>query len=175
MGSVIQKILQGRGDKEGQGFRIKRAVPLLCLVLTWFGLLKDFPATMPVLWFSFSAATAVAYSILHFTSNRKKASVEFLFSIALLFAGIIAALNLAWLKPVYFPLVISASVFYGWQTVVPLSFLVMLLRLKALFVNPELLGEEIAFSASLLLTAVISSAILDRFRPETPSSSESPV
>jgi diguanylate cyclase (GGDEF)-like protein len=122
---------------------------------------------MPVLWFSFGAATAIAYSILHFTSKRKKASVEFLFSIALLFAGLIAALNLAWLKPVYFPLVISASVFYGWQTVVPLSFLVMLLRLKALFVNPELLGEEIAFSASLLLTAVISSAILDRFRPET--------
>lgn len=121
---------------------------------------------MPVLWFSFGAATAIAYSILHFTSNRKKASVEFLFSITLLFAGIIAALNLAWLKPVYFPLVISASVFYGWQTVVPLSFLVMLLRLKALFVNPELLGEEIAFSASLLLTAVISSAILDRFRKE---------
>ncbi|HBG92739.1 MAG: hypothetical protein A2X54_08900 [Nitrospirae bacterium GWF2_44_13] len=132
--------------------------------MTWAGLLKDFPATMPVLWFSFSAATAIVYSILHFTSKRKKASVEFLFSMALLFAGIITALNLAWLTPVYFPLVVSASVFYGWQTVVPLSFLVMLLRLKALFVNPELLGEEIAFSASLLLTAVISSVILDRFR-----------
>lgn len=126
---------------------------------------------MPVLWFSFSAATSIAYSILHFTSKRGKASVEFLFSITLLFAGIIAALNLAWLKPVYFPLVISASVFYGWQTVMPLSFLVMLLRLKALFVN-ETFFEEIAFSASLLLTAVISSAILDRFRPETPSCSE---
>ena len=47
----------------------------------------------------------------------------------------------------------------------------MLLRLKALFVNETFL-EEIAFSASLLLTAVISSAILDRFRPETPSCSE---
>ena len=144
---------------------------MLCLVLTWVGLLKDFPATMPVLWFSFSAAISIAYSILHFSSKRKKASVEFLFSITLLFAGIIAALNLAWLKPVYFPLVISASAFYGWQTVVPLSFLVMLLRLKALFVNETFL-EEIAFSASLLLTAVISSAILDIFRPETPSSSE---
>jgi len=113
--------------------------------MTWAGLLKDFPATMPVLWFSFSAATAIVYSILHFTSKRKKASVEFLFSMALLFAGIITALNLAWLTPVYFPLVVSASVFYGWQTVVPLSFLVMLLRLKALFVNETFL-DEIAFS-----------------------------
>ncbi|MEK7267476.1 MAG: hypothetical protein AABZ98_02655, partial [Nitrospirota bacterium] len=118
---------------------------------------------MPVLWFSFSTATAIAYAILHFTSKRKKASVEFLFSIALLFAGIINALNLIWLKPVYFPLVISASVFYSWQTVVPLSFLVMLLRLKALFMNETFL-EEIVFSASLLLTAVISSVIFDRFR-----------
>jgi diguanylate cyclase (GGDEF)-like protein len=120
---------------------------------------------MPVLWFSFSAATAIAYSILHFTSKRKKASVEFLFSIALIFAGIINALNLIWLKPAYFPLVISASVFYSWQTVVPLSFLVMLLRLKALFVNETFL-EEIAFSASLLLTAFISSVIFDSFRKE---------
>ncbi|MDP3259023.1 MAG: GAF domain-containing protein, partial [Thermodesulfovibrionales bacterium] len=163
MGSVIQKIFQRRGDKEGQGFWIKKTVPLLCLALTWVGLLKDFPATMPVLWFSFSTATAIAYAILHFTSKRKKASVEFLFSIALLFAGIINALNLIWLKPVYFPLVISASVFYSWQTVVPLSFLVMLLRLKALFMNETFL-EEIVFSASLLLTAVISSVIFDRFR-----------
>ena len=111
----------------------------------------------------------IRYSISHL---KEKSLCRVSFSITLLFAGIIAALNLAWLKPVYFPLVISASVFYGWQTVVPLSFLVMLLRLKALFVNPELLGEEIAFSASLLLTAVISSAILDRFRPETPGSPE---
>ncbi|MCX5716816.1 MAG: sensor domain-containing diguanylate cyclase [Nitrospirae bacterium] len=165
MGSAIQKILQGRGDKEGQGFWIKKTIPLLCLVLTWVGLLKDLPATMPVLWFSFSAATAITYSILHFASKRKKASVEFIFSVALIFAGISNALNLIWLKPVYFPLVISASVFYSWQTVVPLSFLVMLLRLKALFMNETFL-EEIAFSASLLLTAVISSVMLDRFRKE---------
>ncbi|MDP2279848.1 MAG: GAF domain-containing protein, partial [Nitrospirota bacterium] len=165
MGSAIQKILQRRGDKKGHGFWIKKTIPLLCLVLTWVGLLKDFPATMPVLWFSFSAATAIAYSILHFASKRKKASVEFLFSIALIFAGITNALNLIWLKPAYFPLVISASVFYSWQTVVPLSFLVMLLRLKALFVNETFL-EEIAFSASLLLTAFISSVIFDSFRKE---------
>jgi diguanylate cyclase (GGDEF)-like protein len=138
---------------------------LLCLVLAWVGLLKDFPATRPVLWFSFSTATAIAYSILHFTSKRENASVEFLFSLALILAGIINALNLIWLKPVYFPLVISASIFYSWQTVVPLSFLVMLLRPKALFMNEIFLGE-IAFSASLLLTAVISSVILDRFRKE---------
>ena len=120
---------------------------------------------MPVLWFSFSTATAIAYSILHFASKRRKASVEFLFSMALLFAGIINALNFIWLKPVYFPLVISASVFYSWKTVVPLSFLVMLLRLKALFMNETFL-EEIAFSASLLLTAFISSVIFDKFRKE---------
>jgi diguanylate cyclase (GGDEF)-like protein len=118
---------------------------------------------MPVLWFSFSSATVIAYSTIHFASKRKKASIEFLFSITLLFAGIIAALNLAWLKPVYFPLVISAAVFYNWKTVVPLSFLVILLRLKALFMS-KTFPEEIAFSASLLLTAVISSVILDRFR-----------
>ena len=100
------------------------------------------------------------YSISHL---KEKSLCRVSFSIVLLFAGIINALNLIWLKPVYFPLVISASVFYSWQTVVPLSFLVMLLRLKALFMNETFL-EEIVFSASLLLTAVISSVIFDRFR-----------
>jgi len=176
VGSAVQKILQGRGDKKGQGFRIKKSIPLLFLILTWAGLLRDFPATTPVLWFSAGTATAAVYSIIHFSSKRGNASLEFLFSIALLFAGLINGLNIPWLRPAYFPLIVSASIFYGWKTVVPLSFLTILLRLKALL-TAATFPEEIVFSSSLVLAAAISSVMLGNIlkKKETSGTAARPV
>ena len=72
MGCPLQEIFQGRGDKKGKGFWIKRGIPLLLIISTWLGLLADFPAKNPAPWFSLGAATAVIYSILHFAGRRKE-------------------------------------------------------------------------------------------------------
>jgi len=122
---------------------------------------------MPGLWFPLSAAILISYSAIHFRAKRKKFSVEFLFSAAVLSAGAMNALNLAWLKPIYFPLIISAAFFYGWRTLVPLSFLIILIRLNSFFIGAALL-EEIAFSSSLLLTAAVSSVAIGRLKNINP-------
>src|SRR4030065_2697523 len=98
MGSPLQQILPGRGDQKGKGFWIKRSIPLFFLVLTWLGLLINFPETKPVLWFSFSAATIITASALHFFSQRLEFSLEFFFSLAPNYAGFNTAVNLKWLK-----------------------------------------------------------------------------
>src|SRR5574340_167990 len=98
MGSPLQQILPGRGDQKGKSFWIKRSVSLFFLVLTWLGLLINYPETKPVLWFSFSAATIITVSALHFISKRTEFSIEFLFSLALIYAGYSETVNIMWLK-----------------------------------------------------------------------------
>lgn len=165
MGSPLQQVLPGRGDQKGKGFWIKRSIPLLFLVLTWLGLLTNFPETRPVLWFSFSAATIITSSALHLLSKRLEFSIEFLFSLALIYAGFNTVVNLAWLKLAYFPFIIFVSAFYNLKVVVPFSLLVPLLQLRAFFVKETFL-EEIAFSFFLILTAVMSSLIFRGLRDE---------
>ncbi len=165
MGGTLQEILQGRGDKKGKGFWIKRGIPLLFIVSTWLGLLADFPSRNPVLWFPIASATGIIYSILHFAVKRKEFSVEFLFSFALIYAGMIHVQQLPWMKLAYFPLVISATVFYGLNTIIPLSLLIPFLQLRT-FILRENTVEEIAFSVFLITTAVISSFVLNRLRKD---------
>jgi diguanylate cyclase (GGDEF)-like protein len=165
MGSPLQQILPGRGDQKGKGFWIKRSIPLLFLVLTWLGLLINFPETKPVLWFSFSAATIITASALHFFSKRLEFSIEFLFSLALIYAGFNITLNLAWLKLAYFPFIIIVSAFYSLKVVIPFSFLIPLLQLRTFFVKGTFM-EEMAFSFFLVLTAGMSSLICRRLRDE---------
>ncbi len=165
MGSPLQQILQGRGDQKGKGFWIKRSIPLFFLVLTWLGLLINFPETKPALWFSFSAATIIIASALHFFSKRREFSIEFLFSLALIYAGFNTAVNLTWLKLAYFPFIIFVSAFYSLKVVVPFSLLIPLLQLRTFFVKETFL-EEMAFSFFLILTAVTSSLICRRLRDE---------
>ncbi|TAL24168.1 MAG: diguanylate cyclase, partial [Nitrospirae bacterium] len=128
----------------------------------------DLPVTRPVPWFLFSAATALVYSTLHFAGNRKgtkELALGFLFSLTLIYAGAIHALNFTWLKIAYFPLIVVMAVFYNWKTIIPLSLLITSFGLKT-FLARGIGNEEIAFSSSLLLTAVISSLIFSRFREE---------
>jgi diguanylate cyclase (GGDEF)-like protein len=165
MGSNVQEIFQGRGDKKGKGFWIKRGAPLLFIALTWLGLVTDFVITGPALWFSLSGATVVIYALLHFTGKRKPFSLEFLLSLILPLAGAIRISDLPWLKLVYFPVIVSLSAFYSLATIIPLSLLVPLLGLKTFFVRANLVAET-AFSFFLVLTSVIAAFIFGRLRRE---------
>jgi diguanylate cyclase (GGDEF)-like protein len=163
MGSPLQEILQGRGDKKGQGFRIKRTVPLLFLVSIWIGLFNEFPLSRTVLWFFFSAAVILLYSFLHFAGRRREFSIEFLFSVVMLLAGLIQILKLPWLKLAYFPLIISMTALYPPSVIIPLSLLIPFLWLKD-FISMENITDESAFSAFLVSAAVISSTVSNKLR-----------
>jgi diguanylate cyclase (GGDEF)-like protein len=165
MGSHVQEIFQGRGDKKGKGFWLKRGAPLLFIALTWLGLVTDFVAKEPALWFSLSGATLVICVVLHFAGKRKAFSLEFLLSLILPLAGTIRIWNLPWLKLIYFPVIVSLSAFYGLATIIPLSLLVPLLGLKTFFVRANLVPET-AFSLFLVLTSVIAAFIFNRLRRE---------
>jgi diguanylate cyclase (GGDEF)-like protein len=165
MGSPIQKIFQRRGDQKGQGYWLKRSAPLLLLVLSWLGLLADFPLTRPALWFSFSAATIALCAVLHFPRKRKDFSVEFLFSLALLAAGLMNARGLPWLKPAYFPAMVLTAAVYSLRTVASLSLLLPFLELRG-FISGVRPVEELAFWGFLAATAVVSSVLIGRLRRE---------
>lgn len=144
---------------------MRRGLPLLFLVATWFGLLLAFPATSPLLWFSLSAVTAIVYSVLHVLSKRKEYSVEFLFSLTIILQGLILVSKLTWLKFVFFPVIISMAAFYGLSTMIPIALLIPLLGLRAL-ISKEAFSEEAAFSAFLMATAIISAVIMNKVNKE---------
>lgn len=102
---------------------------------------------------------------MHFLSKRLEFSIEFLFSLALIYAGFSTIVNLTWLKLAYFPFIIFVSAFYSLKVVVPFSLLVPLLQLRTFFVEETFL-EGIAFSFFLILTAVMSSIVCRRLRDE---------
>jgi two-component system cell cycle response regulator len=165
MGSHVQEIFQGRGDKKGKGFWVKRGAPLFFLALTWLGLVTDFAVTEPALWFSLSGATIIICAVLHYAGKRKTFSLEFLLSLILPLAGAIRIWDLPWLQLIYFPVIVSLSAFYGLATIIPLSLLVPLLGLETFFVRANLVPET-AFSLFLVLTAVIAAFIFSRLRRE---------
>src|SRR4030065_2097199 len=133
MGSPLQQILPGRGDQKGKGFWIKRSIPLFFLVLTWLGLLINFQETNPALWFSFSAATIITVSALHFLSKRLEFSIEFLFSIALIYAGFCLVADLPWLNLANFPFIVLATVVYSLKISIPFSFLIPFVLFRIFF------------------------------------------
>ena len=135
MGSPLQQILPGRGDQKGKSFWIKRGLTLFSLVSTWLSLLIDFPLTRPALWFPVSAATIAIASALHFISKRREFSIEFLFSLALIYAGASMQVGFTWLKLAYFPFIIFVSALYSLPVVVLFSLLVPFIELRVFFVK----------------------------------------
>ena len=106
---------------------------------------------------------------MHFKEERRKFSIEFLFSVALINAGIIQILNLPWLKLAYFPFIISIAAFYSWETIISVSVLIPFLILKIdlkNFILVNNLAEEGAFSGFLILTAITSSYIYTSLKKE---------
>jgi diguanylate cyclase (GGDEF)-like protein len=165
MGSHVQKIFQGRGDKKGKGYWVRRGVPLLFIAFTWLGLVTDFVLTAPALWFSLGGVTLAVCGLFHFAGKRKAYSLEFLFSLIIPLAGAMRIMKLPWLKLVYFPLFVSLSAFYGMATMLPLSLLVPLLGLKTFFARATFIAET-AFSLSLVLTSAMAAFIFSRLRRE---------
>ena len=125
----------------------------------------NFPVTRPTLWFPASALSILIASALHVLSKRSDFSIEFLFSLALIYAGFNTTVNFAWLKLAYFPFIIFVSAFYSLKIVIPFSLLIPLLELRTFF-SRETFPGEIAFSFFLILTAVMSSLIYRRLRNE---------
>jgi diguanylate cyclase (GGDEF)-like protein len=161
VGNNVQEVLQRRGDKKRQGFRLRFFLPLLLLFLTYLGLLLDFTLQRRVLWFVLSAATVAIYSFFHLFRKDKKYSVPFLFSLLLLVAGASRFLALSWLRMAYFPFITALVPFYGPGTVISLVFLVPFLELNNLL-RGEVPLEYITFMLFLVITAGISLSVKRR-------------
>jgi diguanylate cyclase (GGDEF)-like protein len=170
VGNPIQEVLQGGGDKKRQGLWLKRGLPFLLLLLTYLGLLLEFPLKRRGLWFLFGLTTVSVYSVFHILKKEKSYSIEFLFSIALLIAGAVQAFTVPWLRMAYFPFMVSLTTFYGLKTVISLALLVPFLELNN-FMNGEKLIEEIAFFAFLAVTAVISFFLVAKMKRKTKNGS----
>ena len=158
-------MFQGRGDKKRQGFWLRFLLPLLLLLLTYLGLLLDFPLKKKVLWFVFCGATIATNSFFHLFRKDKKYSVPFLFSLLLFITGIARYLALPWLRMSYFPFIISLVPFYSPGTVLSLALLTPLLELNNLL-RGEIAAEYITFILFLILTAGISLSISRRLTVE---------
>jgi diguanylate cyclase (GGDEF)-like protein len=174
MGSTLQKILPGRGDKEGQGNRLKRGALLLLLFISWLFLLADFPVTHPLIWFPLSAVAVLVYAFFIYSAGERELSTEFLLASLIIISGIISALKLQWLKLIFFPVVVAIIYFYPVKVIFRLSLLVPVVGMKdslSGFVSfllqktpfsTETLIEEAAFSLALMLSAVVAGVMSER-------------
>jgi diguanylate cyclase (GGDEF)-like protein len=170
VGNPVQEILQGRGGKKRQGLWLKRGLPFFLLFLTYLGLLLEFPLKRRDLWFLFISSTIILYFILYILRKEKNYSMEFLFSLLMLVAGLAQAFAVPWLRMVYFPFIVSLTAFYGLKTVVSLLLLIPFLELSN-FMNGEKLTEEITFIVFLASTAVLSLFLVDKIKKKTMRSS----
>lgn len=155
MGNTLQKILQRRRSKEGQGLELKSVFPFVFLFFSYLGLLLEYPQSHKEIWFVSGISTVVLCGFFHLKSEEKKYSVEFLFSLSIMFAATLQILNVQWLKILYFPFLISLSFFYGKKTIIPLSILMPFLEIKK-FLDSQLIVENIVFFLTLFVTALIS-------------------
>jgi diguanylate cyclase (GGDEF)-like protein len=165
VGNIVQKVLQGRGDKKRQGFRIKSWLPFLLIFLTYLGLLFEFPLKRQIPWFVFSFVTISVCSAVYFLNKERKYSLQFLLSLSLLLAGIIQAFAMPWSRIVYFPFVVCLAAFYGHRTVLSLLLFIPFLEINN-FLNKVTRVEETAFFASLAVTAGISLFLKNRTKKE---------
>ena len=165
MGSPLQQIFPGRGDKKGTSYWLRGAAVLL-LVAAWAGLLLDYPVQFPRVWFPFTAVTLIACGALHLLSGRREYAIEFLYAILLILAGIIDVSGFSWFRLAYFPFIIAMTRFYPMNVIIPLSILVPFNALRSFTITRENIAGEAAFSFFLILTAVVASFIFRMLRNE---------
>ena len=89
--------------------------------------------------------------------------MEFLFSLALLLAGVIQASNFPWLRIAYFPFLAGLAVFFSKKVIISLLILIPFLELHN-FLREQTLIEEMIFLLSLTLTAGIVLFLQKRIR-----------
>jgi len=165
MGSPLQKILPGRGDKKGKGYWVKLAAVAL-VAASWGSLLFDIPLRFPRIWFPFTTVVIAYCGVLHQLSKRREHAIEFLYAIIVMSAGAIRYFGLPWLQLAYFPFIIALTHSYGLKVIIPLSVLVPFTELRAFVVTRENIAWQAAFSLFLILTAAVGSFIFTRLRSE---------
>ncbi|MBI5633241.1 MAG: GGDEF domain-containing protein [Nitrospirae bacterium] len=165
MGSPLQQIFPGRGDKKGKSYWLRGASVFL-LVVAWAGLLLNYPVQFPRIWFPFAATTLVSCGALHLLARRREYAIEFLYAILLMYAGIIGISGLSWLKLAYFPFIIAMTRFYSLNIIIPLSLLIPFNALRSFTISRENIVWETAFSIFLVLTSVVASLIFNSLRSE---------
>lgn len=124
-----------------------------------------FPSREPLLWFALAAVTSLLYVLDHFVARRKEVSVEFLFSLLLILAGISHYLGLVWLRLAYFPAMVAMAAFYGLDTIIPLVLLLPVLELNILLSKGNLM-EDAGFLFFAGLTGAASSFLFQKIRKE---------
>jgi diguanylate cyclase (GGDEF)-like protein len=104
--------------------------------------------------------------VLHLLSKRREHAIEFLFAVAVLYAGAVHALGLPWLQFAYFPFIIALTRFYGMKVIIPLSVLIPFTELRTFVVTQEHIAWQAAFSLFLILTSAVASLIFTLLRSE---------
>ncbi len=103
---------------------------------------------------------------MHLLAAKREYAIEFLYSVLLLYAGIIDIAGLPWLKLAYFPFIIAMTRFYRMNIIIPLSILVPFNALGSFTMTRENIAGEAAFSLFLILTSVVASFIFGILRSE---------
>jgi diguanylate cyclase (GGDEF)-like protein len=124
-------------------------------LLTYLGLLFELPSRKSGLWFPICVTTIAVYTFLHIYKKDKTYALEFLFSIGILIPGVAQLLELPWMRLVYFPFMVSLTLFYRSRTVLLFMILIPLLDLKFLLNGKNLIEEVLLFS-SLAATVGLS-------------------
>lgn len=152
---------------------LKRGVPLLFTVFVWFGLLKGLPEARPFFWFPACLANAALSFFLARREKKEELAVAFLLTGLLFPAGIIQALQLTRLVPVFFPLVVVMTFFFSLPAVLIalllFSFQILLSSVAKLpglhpfldMTDPVQAGLLAAF---LMMTAGVSSFMVGRLQ-----------
>ncbi|HUO76205.1 MAG TPA: sensor domain-containing diguanylate cyclase [Thermodesulfovibrionales bacterium] len=134
------------------------------LLLSYSGLIFNFPSTRPSVWFCFSLFPVAAYVFLCFIQRQKKYTFETLASLVLLMAGGIQFLRHDWLHGLYVPCLVIFAFFYGPRVLIPLSITIPFLEIRH-FVqgNPM---EEAFSSGAAALSGILVSLVVSRTREE---------
>ena len=155
MGNPVQEVFQGRGSEKGQGIWLKRGIPFFLLTLAYLGLLLELPSRKGALWFPLIISTVAVYAVLHIFRKNSSYALEFLFSLGLLIAGTVQALNIPWLRLVYFPFLVSLAALYRSRTVLVFMLFIPFLEIN-FFLDRTHLSEEILLLSSLAATGGLS-------------------
>jgi len=158
VGSALQKIFQGRGDKTGPRIKLKRVIPVILLVLSWLGIYFKFPLTNPYIWFSLILATIAIYLFLRFIKKDLSCTFEILLVNALLIAGGIQFLRYDWLHLIFLLYLIPLTMAFSFRTVLMLSLSIPLLELRHFMENNML--EEIASNFIVIVSTLTVSAFI---------------
>jgi len=152
---------------------LKRGVPLLFTVFAWLGLLRGLPEARPFFWFPACLVIAALCLFLHLREKREEIAVAFLLTGLLLPAGMIQALHIVRLVPVFFPLVIIMTFFFSLPAVlialalfslqIVLTSTAPVPGLRTLLDIPDPV-EAGLICAFLMMTAGVSSIMVQRLR-----------